>query len=167
MENDLYNWKIVKTITRKIIKLVDLKDSSSSDIDEETEHKIKIISRKTFKKRKVFDLWYDKIIIPDDLISDTVKFNCTINGKISVDELFKTTTIDDLTPLFVIKLNLNPSNLEESLKPKIDKIYSIIERNGAFLTLKNIEDKNDIFELNSNKNTLKKLSVLCINPNIM
>jgi hypothetical protein len=168
MENSIYNWKITKTINRKIIKLVDLMDSNSSSVEDDNEHKIKIIFKKTFKKRKTFDVWYDKLMIPDDLINDTVKFNCSLNNGISSDELFKITTIDDLVPLYVLKLKTNPTNLEESNNPRIDKIYVIYERNGSFVKIKNIEDKNDNLELCiKNGYAYNKLSVLCINPSIV
>jgi len=165
METGIYNWKTVKIINRKIVKLVELKDSTSSSVeDEHHEPRMKIITRRTFRKRKVIDVWYDKLIIPDDLITDTIKFNCSINNGISSEDLFKITTIDDLTPLFVLKLKTDPSNLEESNHPKIDKIYAIHERNGNYIEVKNIEDKYDCMELNIKKECLKKLSVLCINP---
>jgi len=164
METGIYNWKTVKIINRKIVKLVELKDSSSSLEGEENEPKMKVITKRTFKKRKVIDVWYDKLLIPDDLITDTVKFNCSLNNGITSDDLFKITSIDDLTPLFVLKLKTDPTNLEESNHPKIDKIFVIYDRNGDFIKIKNIEDKYDCLELKMSKDCLKKLSVLCIKP---
>jgi len=113
------------------------------------------------------DVWYDKIIIPDDLISDTIKFNCNINGKITSDELFKNSSIDNLLPLFVLQLSTDPTNLEQSNNPKIKKIFSIVKREGKYLHLQNIEDKEDRIEINSSVNTYSKLGVLIMSPNLI
>lgn len=170
MEINKYNWKVTKVISRKIVKLVDLKESTSSNNEnqsQDNEPKMKVISKKTFKKRKVLDVWYDKILIPDDLISDTIKYNCVINGKISSEDLFRSTTIDDLVPLFVLKLDIDPTDLEQSNNPKIEKIYSVSKRQGKFLTIRNIEDKEDCLEINSFVNTYSKLGILIISPNLI
>lgn len=164
METGIHNWKTVKIINRKIVKLVELKDSSSSSVEDDNEPKIKVITKRTYKKRKIIDVWYDKLMIPDDLINDTIKFNCSLNNGITSDDLFRITTIDDLTPLFVLKLKTDPTDLEDSNNPKIDKIYAIYDRNGNFIQVKNIEDKYDCMELNMKNDCIKKLSILCIKP---
>ena len=162
-----YNWKVFKRIKRKAYKLVDYhKDNSSSSSNNEDEDvKIKVLTKISNQKRVKLDLWYDNLLIPSIVLSDTISYNCKLNDVLSTEDLFKIKTIDQLEKLFVLELDLDPSNLESCKEPKISKIYKIIERNGNYDKIVDKNNSSCIMELDTSIYTLPKLGVFVIIPN--
>jgi len=163
-----YNWKVFKRIKRKAYKLVELnKDNSSSSSanNEDEDIKVKVLTKVSNNKRVKVDLWYDNLMIPSIILSETILHNCKINDVLSSEDLFKIKTIDQLEKLFVLELDVDPSSLESCKEPKISKIYKIFERNGSFVKMKENSDNSEYIEFDTSKFTLAKLGVYVIIPN--
>jgi len=166
MDIQAHNWKTVRTITKKAYKVVEIKDSNSSQNgDDDCSNKMKVLVKRVAKKRREIELWYDRLIVPEDLISDTIRYNCSLNGGVSTEDLFRIQTIDTLTPLYLVQLSTNPTDLDQSLFPKIKKVFTIEKLEGTFATIKNVEDKYEIYEINTKKHAQRKMGVLCLIPN--
>jgi len=166
MDIQAYNWKTVRTVTKKAYKVVEIKDSTSSQNGEDdSSTRMKVLVKRVARKRKEIELWYDRLIVPEDLISDTIRYNCSLHGGVSTEDLFRIITIDTLTPLYLLQLTTNPTDLEKSLYPKIKKVFTIEKMEGQFVTIKNVEDKYETYEINIKKQAQMKMGVLCLIPN--